>query len=84
MSILLLFLLIILHSKEKAIRPRYQNGCPLILPVTAPYPLLSLGLSSLQPDKTYHTCVRLCFPQTYPCCINHHSVLILSEISSAE
>ena len=48
-----------------------------------PYLLLNWGLSFLQPDKAYRTCVRLCFPQTYPCCINHHSGLIFSEISSA-
>lgn len=70
-------------KRKKATRPRCQNGCPLRLPATAPYLLLSWDLSSLQPDKVYRTCVRLCFPRTYPCCINHHNGLILSEISSA-
>ena len=71
------------QKRKKATRPHYQNDYSLILPVTVPYLLLNWGLSFLQPDKAYRTCVRLCFPQTYPCCINHHSGLIFSEISSA-
>ena len=55
-------LLYLFRERKKVMRPHYQSGCSLILPVTVPYPLLSWDLSSLQLYKAYRTCVRLCFP----------------------
>ena len=78
------FCLLYLPCKRKKItRPHHQNGYSLILPVTVPYPLLSSGLSFSRLDKVSYTCVPLCFPRTYPCCINHHSGLTVFEISNA-
>ena len=54
-----------------------------ILPVIIPYLLLNWGLSFLRLDKVSYIYVPLCFPRTYPCCINHHSGLTVFETSNA-
>ena len=71
------------HKRKKITRPHHQNGYSLIPPVTVPYLLLSLGLSVSRIGKVSYTYVPLCFPQTYPCCINCHSVLTVFETSNA-
>ena len=70
-------------KRKKITRPHHQNGYSLILPVTVPYPLLSSDLSFSRLDKVSYIYVPLCFPQTYPYCINHHSGLVIFETSNA-
>ena len=71
------------RKRKKITRPHHQNGYSLILPVTVPYPLLSSDLSFSRLDKVSYIYVPLCFPQTYPYCINHHSGLVIFETSNA-
>ena len=66
-------------KRKKVIRPHHQNGYFSILPVIMPYLLLNLGLSFLRLDKVSYIYVPLCFLQTYPCCINHHSGLVVNN-----
>ncbi|EQJ60691.1 hypothetical protein QSK_0803, partial [Clostridioides difficile P29] len=68
-------------KRKKVIRPHHQNGYFSILPVIIPYLLLNWGLSFLRLDKVSYIYVPLCFPRTYPCCINHHSGLTVFETS---
>ena len=51
--------------------------------VIIPYLLLNWGLSFLRLDMVSYIYAPLCFPRTYPCCINHHSGLTVFEISNA-
>ena len=70
-------------KRKKAIRPHHQHGYFSILPVIIPYLLLNWGLSFLRLDMVSYIYAPLCFPRTYPCCINHHSGLTVFEISNA-
>ena len=70
-------------KRKKVIRPHHQNDYFSILPVIMPYLLLNWDLSFLRLDKVSYIYVLLCFPQTYPCCINHHSGLTVFGISNA-
>lgn len=68
-------------KRKKVIRPHHQNGYFSILPAIIPYLLLNWGLSFLRLDKVSYIYAPLCFPRTYPCCINHHSGLKVILIS---
>nr|DAH87694.1 MAG TPA: hypothetical protein [Caudoviricetes sp.] len=73
-------LLITHYRKEKTTCLHHQNqNCLLsmVILISVPYLLLSLGLSFLPNKMEFYICVLLYFLRTYPCCINHHIALIL-------
>ena len=78
------FFVVSSRKRKKITRPHHQNGYSSILPVTVTYLLLNLGLSFSELGKVSYTYDPLCFLQTYPCYINHHSGLTVFEISNVE